>query len=328
MNAVPLISLCMIVKNEAANLPRCLASVQGVVDDVVVVDTGSEDATPEIAEAAGARLFRIPWPNDFAKARNEAIERARAAWVLILDADEELDGSFRTEVRSCLLRTSAAAVRVVVENLSPAGDVARSTEAPSVRLFRNVAAHRYERSIHEQISPSILRAGGLIEDVSLRILHHGYTSDRAQGGSRSERNLAMLEAELARCPDDAGLRVHVGLAAKVKGDFGKARSELGTALLQDRGGLGVEARGRALTALAQVELASGRHASAARFGEEAFALDEDNLAAAHVVAVSLSMQGQMRAALPWLERVRRSASTNPAVLRDVEMLIAYATRAA
>lgn len=328
MNAVPLISLCMIVKDEESNLPRCLASVEGVVDDIVVVDTGSSDRTPALAAAAGARVFDIPWPNDFAKARNEAIARARGAWVLVLDADEELDGSFRTGVQACLLATAAAAVRVVVENLSPAGDVARSTEAPSVRLFRNVPAHRYERSIHEQISPSILRAGGTIDDAPLRILHHGYTSDLAQGGSRAERNLAMLEAELARCPYDAGLRVHVGLAAKAKGDYGKARAELGAALLADRGGLGVEARGRALTALAQIELASARHASAVRFGREAFELDGENVAAAHVVAVALSMQGDLRGALPWLERVRRAPSTNPVVLRDVEMLIAYATRAA
>jgi hypothetical protein len=326
----PLLSLCMIVKNEAGNLPRCLASARGVVDEIVIVDTGSTDATVAIAEASGARVFHAAWENDFAKARNGAIARARGAWVVILDADEELDGSFRAGIRSCVLTTTAAALRVVVENFGPAGDVATSTAAPSVRVFRNVPAHRYERSIHEQVSPSILRAGGVIEDVELRVLHHGYTSDRAQGGSRSARNLALIEAELARCPGDVGLRVHLGLTVKAGGDFARARLELGAALGAPReaSGMTLEARARALTALAQVELAAGAHAEADRRASEALRLDGENLSAAHVAAVARSFQGDLRGAVPLLEQVRRSPDTSPVVRRDVEALLAIARRAA
>ncbi len=84
------ISLCMIVKNEAQNLPRCLASAQPYVNELVVVDTGSQDKTREIAAAHGARVEQFIWCDDFAAARNYALTLVGCDWVLMLDADEEL----------------------------------------------------------------------------------------------------------------------------------------------------------------------------------------------------------------------------------------------
>ena len=80
-----ILSLAMIVKNEAANLPRCLASVQGLVDEMVVVDTGSTDDTVAIAESFGARMGHFPWTDDFAAARNESLRLCTGGWVLVLD---------------------------------------------------------------------------------------------------------------------------------------------------------------------------------------------------------------------------------------------------
>ena len=85
-----MLSLSMIVRNEEARLVECLRSVQGFADELVVVDTGSTDATVAIAEAAGARVEQIPWPGDFAPARNQALEFLKGDWVLVLDADEQL----------------------------------------------------------------------------------------------------------------------------------------------------------------------------------------------------------------------------------------------
>lgn len=84
------ISLCMIVKNEAHNLQRCLASVAGAVDETIVIDTGSTDATCEIARAFGARVRTFPWNDNFSDARNASLELATGDWVLVLDADEAL----------------------------------------------------------------------------------------------------------------------------------------------------------------------------------------------------------------------------------------------
>ena len=80
----------MIVRNEAERLERCLASVAGFVDEMVVVDTGSDDATAAIAASCGAAVHHLPWPGDFAPARNHALDLAKGDWVLVLDADEWL----------------------------------------------------------------------------------------------------------------------------------------------------------------------------------------------------------------------------------------------
>ena len=85
------LSACVIVKNEERNLPTWLKSMQGIADELVVVDTGSDDRTVAIAEAAGARVYHFPWRNDFAAAKNYAMDHAHGKWLLILDADEYIE---------------------------------------------------------------------------------------------------------------------------------------------------------------------------------------------------------------------------------------------
>lgn len=84
------LSLCMIVRNEEQNLSECLDSVKNVVDEIIVIDTGSTDETVGIAESYGAQVEHFPWCDDFSKARNESIKYASGDWILWLDADERL----------------------------------------------------------------------------------------------------------------------------------------------------------------------------------------------------------------------------------------------
>ncbi|MEW5768502.1 MAG: glycosyltransferase family 2 protein [bacterium] len=91
MQKHPTISLCMIVRDEEEQLPRCLESVKGLVDEIIVVDTGSKDKTMEIAHSFDARVYKHPWENDFSAARNISLSYAKSDWILILDADEELE---------------------------------------------------------------------------------------------------------------------------------------------------------------------------------------------------------------------------------------------
>ena len=84
------VSLCMIVKNEEDTLPRCLKSVQGLVDEIIVVDTGSQDATVQRAQDLGAQVYAFPWVEDFAKARNFSFSKATQQYCLWLDADDVL----------------------------------------------------------------------------------------------------------------------------------------------------------------------------------------------------------------------------------------------
>ena len=180
------VSLCLIVKNEAQNVGRCLRSVAGVVSETVVLDTGSSDETVAIAEACGARVHHAPWENDFSRARNTAIDHARCGWILVLDADEELGAGWSDVLRGALGGTDAAGFRVIVENLLPAADVARVAEAPSVRLFRNVPGYRYENAIHEQVRGPIERLGG--RSVRSRSSSSGQGRTRRRRCSRAGRS--------------------------------------------------------------------------------------------------------------------------------------------
>ncbi|WP_218080254.1 glycosyltransferase [Anthocerotibacter panamensis] len=96
------ISLCMIVRDEEALLPRCLESVQGIVDEIIIVDTGSTDRIVEIASSYGAKVFYYEWTDDFAAARNVSLSYAISGWILVLDADEALTQSFRSSVKEVL----------------------------------------------------------------------------------------------------------------------------------------------------------------------------------------------------------------------------------
>src|SRR5438128_5043091 len=93
------ISLCLMVRNEEEKLAACLQSAAGLVDETIVVDTGSTDGTRELASKLGARLFEFPWCDDFAAARNECIRHARGDFIFWMDADESIDSSNREKLR-------------------------------------------------------------------------------------------------------------------------------------------------------------------------------------------------------------------------------------
>ena len=84
------LTLCMIVRNEADMIERCLGSVDGIVDEMIIVDTGSTDGTVALCESFGATVFPFVWQEDFAGARNDALEKATGDWILVLDADDEI----------------------------------------------------------------------------------------------------------------------------------------------------------------------------------------------------------------------------------------------
>ncbi|HEY9887270.1 MAG TPA: glycosyltransferase family 2 protein, partial [Candidatus Obscuribacterales bacterium] len=149
------LSLCMIVKDEAANLPRCLASVQSFVDEMIVVDTGSQDDTIAIAQQWGAQVTSIPWQQDFAAARNHSLTLATSDWIVVLDADETF-----TPAGQHLLHQVRQGAAVVAESLDTVVAVnllrheVNTAQAPYsevARVFRNRADVRFERPYHESI---------------------------------------------------------------------------------------------------------------------------------------------------------------------------------
>jgi hypothetical protein len=151
------LSLCMIVRDNAGTLGACLESIRPWVDEMVVVDTGSKDDTPRIAERLGARVLSFPWCDDFSAARNESLHHARGAWVFWMDSDDTIDADNGRKLRELALTEPPPAVLGYVMQVhcprptEPGG--VEVTVVDHVKLFRNVPELRFDGRIHEQILP-------------------------------------------------------------------------------------------------------------------------------------------------------------------------------
>ena len=213
------ISLCMIVKNEERFLPACLASVREVVDEIIVVDTGSSDRTIEIARSFGATVIERAWRNDFGWARNESLAPATRRWTLVLDADEELAPEALPLLRA--LRETPAdltGVYVQIQNLVDDETGAGSTMTHILpRIFPTNERIRYRNVIHETV---VLDGGASLSGAVSPILvrHKGYTKAILDGRGKTARNQPLLERALRENGDDAFSWFNFGVAAVAAGD--------------------------------------------------------------------------------------------------------------
>ncbi|MFC2637781.1 MAG: glycosyltransferase [Mitsuokella sp.] len=186
------LTACYMVKNEASNLPRSLASIRGAWDELIVVDTGSEDATRAIAASFGAQVLDVPWCDDFSAPRNAAVDAAQGDWILFLDADEyfESDCSLRERIEGLVTSSEKDAWLILRKNMSDMDGTSCSMDY-AVRLVRNMPAIRYEGRIHEHIT----RAGGALSigyaPKDLALVHTGYRREVVRG--KMERNLRLLQ---------------------------------------------------------------------------------------------------------------------------------------
>ncbi len=173
------VSLTMIVRDEQGNLPRCLGSVAGLFDEIVVVDTGSTDRTAEIAREFGARVFDFVWVNDFAAARNAALARATGDYAFWLDADDVLDPPQRIKLQALLDRLRAGDEAAYVVRCScdpgPNGDGGQ-TVVDHIRLFPVREGVRWTYAVHEQILPALRRANVPVRWTDVNVRHTGYTN--------------------------------------------------------------------------------------------------------------------------------------------------------
>ena len=322
-----LLSLCMIVRNESRDLPRCLASVAGLVAELVVVDTGSTDETPAIAAAHGAVLVHHPWADDFAAARNVALARATGDWILHLDADEELDAASRPRLQALIRASDADGLRLRVRSLLPPQDPQQYEDDWIVRLFRRRPGLRCEGRLHEQIRSAIEQEGGRIQDADLTILHRGYAQVSAQGTDRRRRNLAHLEAMLAEAPADPYLHYQRGATLHALGEQAGAAEALGRALALGAADLGDGIRIRLYRRLAQLALGAEDYPAALRLAASGLAEQPDDLLCLWVAALARTFQGQIADALPLFQQVRRAPTLQPAWERDLDAVLAACEQA-
>ncbi len=205
------LSVCLIVKNEERFLDQCLKSIRGLARQIVVVDTGSTDRTREIAQSHGAEVHSFEWCDDFAAARNAALEQATGDWVLILDADEEVPAEQIARLQADMSQPEALAYRL------PLFNVEHEAEGQSYvpRLFRNAPGVFYKGRIHEQVFPSLVPLGkswGLsLTFGTAQLLHHGYTKELVRDRNKIKRNLELLALAVEENPQDANLMMNFGL---------------------------------------------------------------------------------------------------------------------
>jgi glycosyltransferase involved in cell wall biosynthesis len=194
------LSLCLIVKNEEDNLPRCLDSVRGLAQEIIVVDTGSTDATPSIAAQYGAVVMPFDFKVvDFAGARNYAIACATGRWVLMLDADETLDTSSALLIEPLIAENENAGYYLMRHNYGCGS--ASPTVDYVVRLFPNRPNYRYRGRVHETINASILSGGGRLQETGIRI-DHNFSADREARRSKNRWYVEILKEEIAADPND------------------------------------------------------------------------------------------------------------------------------
>ncbi|WP_339238550.1 glycosyltransferase [Paenibacillus sp. FSL R5-0517] len=224
------ISLCMIVKDEEELLPHCLASVQGAVDEVIVVDTGSSDRSAEIARQYGAMVVPFEWCDDFAAARNAGLEQASGDWILFLDADETLDRAAREQIRSWTAVSGCDGLFLNIHNYTGTGQQG-ATVNPVLRLFRNAPGHRFEGRIHEQIAAAICRVNpeAAFHVTDMIIHHYGYQTAIVERKDKVNRNVRLLEQAVEEEPDQPFHHYNLGVEYLRVGEAERALETFGVA---------------------------------------------------------------------------------------------------
>jgi hypothetical protein len=291
--AGPAIALAMIVKDEAASLGRCLASVREAVDELIVVDTGSQDRTAEIAEGFGARLLRLAWPGDFAAARQFAFDQASAEWVLWLDADDVVEGAghIRPALAAAGGQVAGFSWRYIAAE-DRHGNIA--CEFWRERCVRRDRAFRWQGCVHEVLTGPA--ADRLARDDAVHVVH------RPPPGRRRDprRNLAILQAEHARLGARTPARslLYLGLEHLALGELAPAerflRRFLGVCSWAEQGYA-------ARLALADLLRRQGRLAEAEMMALDARALLPRRAEAAFSLAETSYCRGDWPAVARWAE---------------------------
>lgn len=192
---MPHLTLSMIVKNEEKHLSGCFDSVKGLVDEIILTDTGSTDRTLEIAKEYGAKIYHFAWINDFSAARNYSLKYSTGDWILYLDADERLSPKSIEEVRRIISRKTDEAYQCSVNSIDEVNHVPHFISYP--RLFRNNPKLEFTGRVHEQIIPSLQKLNYKFKNSGIEIIHLGYNVATDIIKEKAKRNLDLLLKDYA-----------------------------------------------------------------------------------------------------------------------------------
>ncbi|MFT8351423.1 glycosyltransferase [Clostridium saccharoperbutylacetonicum] len=192
------ISLCMIVRNEEKCIFNCLESVKGLVNEIIIIDTGSTDKSKEICKNYTNKIFDFAWNENFSDARNFGIDKATSDWILWIDSDEILDIK-NLELLFAELENKEKDI-YLIQIINYYGDFPPDKYRANLfwtnRLFRNYKGFKFNGAIHEQLSPTNVE-GICMEEFTdnIEIHHYGYMNNIIKEKKKSERNLSILEKQ-------------------------------------------------------------------------------------------------------------------------------------
>jgi glycosyltransferase involved in cell wall biosynthesis len=310
------ISVCMIVKDEADYLRQCLESIKDITDELIVVDTGSTDATVEIATEFGAKVLNFEWCEDFSAARNESLKHATREWTLVIDADELLLLSDIDEIKrltndpkytsSKIIgfsfdQRSYSKVQTPKTNPNFAKDpkVSRYPYFVSnklVRLFKNTPEIKYRYTIHELVEPSIRDSDGEIVETSMVMHHFGLLKPASFVSNKIKTYLDLVKRQLETDPENIRFIYLAGLASleeqneddALKYFFSVAEKDPDYKLINSE--------------IAKIYLARQEYTSAEEYFRKCSEIHPDNPSPVNNLAVTLMHQGKFHDALRLLEQ--------------------------
>jgi tetratricopeptide (TPR) repeat protein len=226
------VSLCMIIKDEEKYLSRCLASIKPIVDEMIVVDTGSTDRSKDIATCLGAQVYDYEWENDFAAARNFSISKASGEWILIMDGDEVISPLDYDAFKKIVAKKPKAPVAysITTRNYSKVpnivGWVPNDGQYPDeeatfgwlpsekVRLFYGKDQIRFEGAVHEMVDPLLKRNGIEIKKCRIPVHHYGRL-DQEKLGRKGETYFDIGQKKLSEMGEDVRALWELAIQATV-----------------------------------------------------------------------------------------------------------------
>lgn len=212
------LTLCMIAKNEGHRIGKCLDSVKGLVDEIVVVDTGSTDNTLEVVEKYGAKTGYFEWCDDFAAARNASLALATGDWIMWLDPDDVLPQECHKKIRE-VMRAGLGKKKAYYWVLDDQGY--EPVRCLQMRLFPNLPGVEFVMPIHEQVTPSLAEIGVTCDITDIRVEHYGYSSPEIVQ-EKQNRYLGIMKSWLEKKPDDYIVRSHAAMTHYIQGRLDEA----------------------------------------------------------------------------------------------------------
>ena len=243
------ITAVMIVKDAETTIRTALKSLLSVCGQIIVVDTGSSDKTPSICMRMGAELHFFKWCDDFSAARNYGLQFVRGEWILVLDADEEVDINSIKGQGHLFSEQRNGGLRIRIVNYLDNNDLSYTSEHYYTRIFRNHPNFKFSGKIHEQIQEAILSEGFTVVNSPITIKHYGYIET---GKNKTDRNKNLLLQEIEKNPNDIWLKYHLAETEFSAHNFQEAKEIF--SMIFDSDKLSVEQKEMSRLRLAQIAL--------------------------------------------------------------------------